>query len=77
MTFMNDLGSVLLIFGLSRERKGILWFAVGNLVNPEPFVGGSDQPRQVSLDIFDVVKLAGEGISDIDYDDLPVCLSLI
>lgn len=48
-----------------------------NLVDAEPFVGRTDQARQVSLDIFDVVELACKRVLDVNDDDLPVCLALV
>ena len=44
---------------------------------PEPLVSSSDETRQVTLDVLDVVQLGSEGVADIDDDDFPVGLALI
>lgn len=35
MALMNDLGSVLFVLGLTREREGVLRLSVGDLVDPK------------------------------------------
>ena len=34
MTLVDDLGGVLFVLGLARERKGVFALAIGNLVDP-------------------------------------------
>lgn len=34
MTFVDDLSGILFVLGLAREGKGILGFAIRNLVDP-------------------------------------------
>ena len=55
----------------------ILGLAVGDLVDAKPLVGGSEQTGQVTFDVLDVVELGGQGIVDVDDDDLPVGLLLV
>lgn len=44
---------------------------------PEPFVGSSDETRQVTLDVLDVVQLGSERVGNVDDDDFPVGLTLV
>ena len=41
------------------------------------FVRGSDQAGEVSLDVLNVVELAGERVVDVNDEDLPVRLALV
>lgn len=34
VTLVDDLGCILFVLGLARERKGILALSIGNLVDP-------------------------------------------
>jgi len=77
VTLVNDLSRVLFVFGLARERKGVFGLAVGNLVDPEPFIGSSDQTRLMSLHVFDVVELRGKRILHIDDNNFPVSLAFV
>jgi hypothetical protein len=70
VTLVDDLHGVLLGFSLSRESENVLRLSVGDLVDPEPFVGGSDETWEVSLDVFNVVKTGSEGVVDVDDEDL-------
>jgi len=65
MAFMDDLHGIFLVFGFSGEGKGIFLLAIGDLVDPEPFIGGSDKARQMSFDILDVIQLGCKGILNI------------
>jgi hypothetical protein len=58
-------------------RKADLGLAIGDLVDSEPLVGSSDETGKVPLDVLDVVELGGEGVVDVDDDDLPVGLTLV
>jgi hypothetical protein len=40
VALVDDLDGVLFALGLAGEGKDVLWLAVWDLVNPEPFVGG-------------------------------------
>ena len=73
----NDFGRVLFVLGLAREGEGVFGLAVGDLVDAEPLVGGADEAGHVALDVLDVVELGGEGVVDVDDDDLPVGLALV
>jgi hypothetical protein len=77
VALVDDLSSVLLVLGLSGESKSVLWLAIGNFVDPEPFVGRADQSWQVPLNILNVVEPIGKRIVDVDDDDLPVSLALV
>jgi hypothetical protein len=92
VTLVNDLDSVLLGLGLSREGKDVLsssaptintvsdtylGLSIGDFVDSEPLVGSSDQTRKVPLDILNIVQSRSKGVIDINDKDLPVGLSLI
>lgn len=73
----NDLLGVLLILAFTTEGELVLGLAVWDLVDAEPFVGCSEEARQVTLNILDVVELGSQRVVDVDDDDLPVCLFLV
>jgi len=75
MGLLDDVGGVLLVLGLTREGKLVLGLSIGDLVNAEPLVGGTDESGQVTLDILDIVELAGKRIVNVDHNDLPVGLA--
>jgi hypothetical protein len=77
MGLVDNLHGVLLVLSLAREGELVFGLSVGDLVNPEPLVGSSDETRQVTLDILDVVQLGGERVVGVDYEDFPVGLALI
>jgi hypothetical protein len=54
-----------------------LGLSIGDFVDSEPLVGGSDQARQVPLDILNVVEPGGKGVVDVNNQDLPVGLALV
>ena len=73
----HDVLGVLLVLTFARESELVLRLAIGDLVDTEPLIGGAEQTGEVTLDILDVVQLGGEGIVDVDDDDLPVGLLLV
>lgn len=73
----NDLLGVLLVLAFTREGELVLRLPVGNLVDSEPLVSGTQQAWQVSLDILNIVEFGGQRIVDIDNNDLPVSLTLV
>jgi len=77
VTFVDNFSGILLIFGLSRECKSIFGLAVGNLVDPEPFVGCPDQSRKMSLNILDIVEFRRQGVVYVNNYDFPVGLAFI
>lgn len=77
MGFLHNIGGVLLVLGLAGEGKLVLGLAIGDLVDAEPLDSGAEKAGEVALNVLDIVELGGEGIVDIDRDDLPVGLSLI
>ena len=72
---MDDVEGVLLVLALASEGELVLGLAIGDLVDAEPLVGGTEKARQVALDVLDVVQLGGQGVVDVDDDDLPVSLA--
>jgi len=77
VAFMDDLGSVFLVFGLTGECESVLGFSIGDFIDPEPFVGSSNKAREMALNILDVVQLGRKGILHVDHDDLPVGLAFV
>jgi len=77
VALVDDLSSVLLVLGLAGEGELVLGLAIGDLVDPEPLIGSTDQARQVPLDILNVVELGGKGVVDVNDKDLPVGLAFI
>lgn len=77
VALVDDLRSILLVLCFSTESKLILGFTVRDFVDAEPFVGGTNKARKVTLDIFNVVQLVCKRVVDIDYNDLPVCFSFV
>jgi len=75
--FMDNLHSVLLVLSLTGEGELVFGLSIGDLVDPEPFVGSSDETRQMTLDVLDVVQLGSERVGNVDDDDFPVGLTLI
>lgn len=61
------------LYRRSRHRKGTRT----NLVDPEPLVCSPNKTGEVPLDILNIVELGGQGVVDINDDDLPVGLSFI
>lgn len=74
---MDNLHSVLLAFGLPGEGKDVLGLSIGDLVDPEPLVGRSDQSGQMPLNILDVIEPGSQRVVDVYYKDLPVGLAFI
>lgn len=78
MTLRVDLWQYeLLVLALASEGELVLGLAIGDLVDTEPLVGGTEETRQVSLDVLDVVQLRSKRVVDVDDNDLPVSLLLI
>ena len=74
---LDDLEGVGLVLGLAVEGELVLGLAVGNLVDAEPLLGGLEESGHLLLDVLNVVELRGEGVGDINGDDLPVGLTLV
>lgn len=73
----DNVQSVLLVLALAGEGELVLGLSVRDLVNTEPLVGGTEETRQVTLDVLNVVQLGGERVVDVDDNDLPVRLLLV
>ncbi|KAI6770200.1 hypothetical protein HG530_004829 [Fusarium avenaceum] len=59
------------------ESELVLGLAIGNLVDTEPLIGGTEKTGQVSLNILNVVQLGSERVVDVNDNDLPVSLLLV
>lgn len=68
---------VLLVLALAGESELVLGLAIGDLVDTEPLIGGTEKTRQVALDVLNVVELRSKGVVDINDNDLPVSLLLV
>jgi len=77
VALVNDLSSVLAVFGLTGEGELVLGLSIGNFVDAEPFIGRTDETRKVTLDILNVVELGSERVVDIDDENLPVGLTFV
>lgn len=74
---MDNVHGVLLVLALASEGELVLGLSIGDLVNAEPLVGGTQKTGQVTLDILDIVELGGKRVVDVDDNDLPVSLLLV
>lgn len=66
-----------LVLAFTGEGELVLGLSIGDLVDTEPLVGSTEEPREVALDVLDIVELGSQRILDVDDDDLPVSLLLI
>ena len=66
-----------LVLAFAGEGELVLGLSVGDLVDTEPLVGGTEEAGEVALDILDVVELGRKGVVHVDDDDLPVGLLLV
>lgn len=73
----DNVHGVLLVLALAGEGELVLGLAIGNLVDAEPLVGGTEEAGQVALDVLDIVELGSQGVVHVDDDDLPVSLALV
>jgi len=48
------MGGVLFVLAFTGEGELVLGLSVGDLVDTEPFVGGTEKTREVTLDVLDV-----------------------
>lgn len=76
-TLVDDIHGVLLVLALAGESELVLGLAVGDLVDAEPLVGGTQEAREVALDVLNIVELGGQRVVDVDDNDLPIGLSLV
>jgi len=77
MSLVDDLHGILLVFSFTGEGELVLRLAVGDLVDPEPFIGRPDETGQVTLDILDIIQLGSKRVGNVYDDDLPVCFTLV
>jgi hypothetical protein len=73
----DNVHGVLLVLALAGEGELVLGLAIGNFVDAEPLVGGTEKAGQVPLDVLDVVKAGSERVVHVNNDDLPVSLTLV
>lgn len=73
----DNVHGVLLVLALAAESELVLGLSVGDLVDAEPLIGGTEKAWKMSLDILNVVQLGSEGVVDVNDDDLPVGLALV
>lgn len=73
----DDVLGVLLVLALAGEGELVLGLSVGDLVDAEPLVGGTQEAGEVTLNILNVVELGGKRVVDVDDNDLPVGLLLV
>jgi len=73
----DNVKSVALVLALASEGKLVLGLAIGNLVDTEPLVGGTEKTGQVSFDVLNVVQLGSKRVVDVNDNDLPVSLLLV
>jgi hypothetical protein len=66
-----------LVLALASEGELVLGLSVRDLVDTEPLVGGTEEAGQVALDVLNVVQLVGQGVVDVNDNDLPVGLTLV
>lgn len=62
----DDLLGILLVLAFSTEGKLVLRLSIWDLVDAEPFVGGSEKAGEVALDVFDVVQFGGQWVVDLE-----------
>ena len=67
----------LLVLALAGEGELVLGLSVGDLVDTEPLVGGTEETREVALNVLNVVELGGQRVVDVNDNDLPVGLLLV
>lgn len=65
------------VLALAREGELVLGLSIGDLVDTEPLVGGTEETREVTLNVLNVVQLGSERVVDVDHNDLPVRLLLV
>lgn len=68
---------LLSVLALAREGELVLGLSIGDLVDTEPLVGGTEETREVTLNVLNVVQLGSERVVDVDHNDLPVRLLLV
>lgn len=69
--------SSLLVLALAGEGELVLRLSVGDLVDTEPLVGGTEETRELALNILNVVQLGSKRVVNVDNNDLPVGLLLV
>lgn len=73
----DNVHGVLLVLALAREGELVLRLSVGDFVDAEPLVGGTQKTGEVPLDILNVVEAGSKRVVDVDDNDLPVSLTLV
>ena len=73
----NDASVLLLVLALAGKCELVLGLSVGDLVDTEPLIGGTEKAGQVTLDILNVVELGRQRVVHVNNNDLPVSLLLV
>jgi hypothetical protein len=66
----DDLLGVLLVLAFATEGELVLGLSVWDLVDTEPLVGSTEEAREVTLDIFNVVQLGSERVVDLNLQSV-------
>lgn len=61
----DDLFSILLVLAFTTEGELVFGLSIWDLVDTEPFVGSSQEAREVTLDVFNVVQLWSKRVVDL------------
>lgn len=57
LALVDDFHSILLVLGLTAESENVFRLSVRDFVDPEPFVGRTEQAREVLLNVLDVWRM--------------------
>lgn len=63
--FADNLLGILLVLALAAECELVLRLAIWDLVDTEPFVGSSEEARQMTFNVLDVIQLGSEWVVDL------------
>ena len=74
---LNSKSDIRLVLAFTGEGELVLGLSIGNLVDTEPLVGGTEKAGKVALDILNVVELRSQRIFNVNNNDLPVGLFLV
>jgi hypothetical protein len=54
VTFKNNVSSILLVLGFTAESENVFRLSIGNLVDTEPFISGTNETRKMLLNILNI-----------------------
>jgi hypothetical protein len=61
VNFLDDAGSVFLVLSFTIESENVFRLAIRDFVDTEPFVGSTNETREVAFNIFNIYN--GESIN--------------